>query len=63
MIAQVSEYSFEEVNKNLENLERATNDYEHSSSYEIVALMKAIVPEFKSNSSIFEVLDTSKKAL
>ena len=63
MIAQVSEYSFEEVNKSLENLERATNDYEHSSSYEIVALMKAIVPEFKSNSSIFEVLDTSKKAL
>lgn len=52
--AQVSEYFYEEVCQNLNLLEDLMGD---KNELKMVALMKEIVPEFKSNYSRFEVLD------
>lgn len=52
--AQVAEYPYEEVSRNLDLLEDLIND---KNELKMVALMKEIVPEFKSNYSKFEVLD------
>ncbi len=53
--AQVSEYFYEEVCQHLNLLEDLMSD---KNELKMVALMKEIVPEFKSNYSRFEVLDT-----
>jgi FlaA1/EpsC-like NDP-sugar epimerase len=53
--AHVSEYLYEEVCQNLNLLEDLMGD---RNELKMVALMKEIVPEFKSNYSRFEVLDT-----
>lgn len=53
--AQVSEYAYEEVCQHLNLLEDLIED---RNELKMVALMKEIVPEFKSNYSRFEVLDT-----
>ena len=52
--AQVSEYIYEEVCQHLNLLEDLIED---RNELKMVALMKEIVPEFKSNYSRFEVLD------
>ena len=53
--AQVSEYLYEHVCQHLDLLEDMIED---RNELKMVALMKEIVPEFKSNYSRFEVLDT-----
>ena len=53
-IAEVREYDFAEVEKNIEELVSLSNSYE---SMKIVAKMKEMVPEFKSNNSVFQQLD------
>ena len=52
--AMVSEYEYSEVCKDLDLLEDLIAD---KNELKMVALMKEIVPEFKSNYSRFEVLD------
>jgi FlaA1/EpsC-like NDP-sugar epimerase len=52
--AQVSEYFYDEVCRNLDLLEDLIHD---RNELKLVALMKEIVPEFKSNYSKFEILD------
>jgi FlaA1/EpsC-like NDP-sugar epimerase len=54
--AKVREYSFDETNKLIELFEDLLKD---KNELKMVALMKEIVPEFKSNYSRFEVLDES----
>jgi hypothetical protein len=53
--AQVSEYLHDMVCQHLNLLEDLMTD---RNELKMVALMKEIVPEFKSNYSRFEVLDT-----
>jgi hypothetical protein len=54
MIAKVQEYSYEEINRYVELFEDLVNDKNELKS---VALMKELVPEYKSNYSRYEVLD------
>ena len=59
MIAQVREYDFPLVSNQINELiERAERHY----VYESVALMKELVPEFISNNSSYEKLDTKKNS-
>ncbi|WP_257668870.1 polysaccharide biosynthesis protein [Parapedobacter tibetensis] len=58
MIAKVRDYDFETVEKQIDLLiKTAKNQNER----EIVLKMKELVPEFKSNNSIYEELDKKKK--
>ncbi len=57
-IAKVRTVIFEYMNKSLKDLIFCA---ENGNDWECVALMKAIVPEFISNNSKFEKLDTKKK--
>lgn len=58
MIAKVREYDFHSVNQKIEELiSSASMHY----TYETVAVMKELVPEFISNNSVFESLDSVKK--
>jgi len=57
MIAKVQEYSFSEINKYVELFIDLVDD---RNELKMVALMKELVPEFKSNYSRFEVLDNSE---
>lgn len=54
LIARVREYDFNEISKSIEKL---TSLFDGQNNTEIVRLMKEIVPEFKSNNSIYENLD------
>ncbi len=54
MIAKVREYDYDEVSKKIEEL--ITNSY-YGKNFLTVRQMKKIVPEFKSNNSIYEKLD------
>jgi FlaA1/EpsC-like NDP-sugar epimerase len=56
MKAKVAEYPYEEVLKDIELLGDLMND---QNELKMVAMMKEMVPEFKSNYSRFEVLDRS----
>ncbi len=56
MIAKVREYAYPEVNNYIELFYDLVND---RNELKMVALMKELVPEFRSNYSRFEVLDTS----
>ncbi len=58
MIAKVSEYSFIEISEHISSLQESIENC--SDDYLIVSLMKEIVPEFKSNSSAFGILDKSE---
>ena len=59
LIAQVREYDFPLVSNQINELiERAERHY----VYESVALMKELVPEFISNNSSYEKLDTKKNS-
>ncbi len=55
MKAKISEYMYDEVCRNLDLLEDLIYD---KNELKMVTLMKEIVPEYKSNYSRFEVLDT-----
>ena len=57
MIAKVEEYSYVEINKYIELFDDLVND---PNELKMVALMKELVPEFKSNYSRYEVLDQVK---
>ncbi len=54
MIAKVPQYSYEEINRYIELFNDLVNDRNELKS---VALMKELVPEYKSNYSRYEVLD------
>jgi FlaA1/EpsC-like NDP-sugar epimerase len=54
LIAKTREESFEVVKKNVQMLINSVQDYDE---LKLVGMMKYIVPEFKSNSSKFELLD------
>ena len=56
-IAQVREYDYADAVKAVDNLERLSRDVR---IIEMVKYMKAIVPEYKSQNSQFEKLDTNK---
>ncbi len=54
MIAQVEEYDFNEINPKIDTMMVGLNS---ESNEALVAKMKSLVPEFKSNNSIYESLD------
>ena len=54
MIAKVRKYDFKDVQKQFKELISLQKDHDN---YEIVKKMKLIVPEFKSQNSIYEKLD------
>ena len=56
-IAQVREYNYDEVNREIEELVDISKQFDNMAT---VRKMKAIVPEYKSNNSVYEVLDTEK---
>jgi FlaA1/EpsC-like NDP-sugar epimerase len=58
MIAKVQEYSYREINNYVELFQDLVND---RNELKMVALMKELVPEFRSNYSRFEILDAAKK--
>ena len=53
-IAEVREYDYEQANKEIEELIEIATKYDNMAT---VAKMKAIVPEYKSNNSVYEKLD------
>lgn len=53
-IAQVREYDYDEVNKEIDELVDIANRFDNM---ETVRKMKEIVPEYKSNNSVYEILD------
>ena len=53
-IAQVREYDYEKVNNDIESLVEISKQYDDMAT---VKKMKDIVPEFKSNNSVYEQLD------
>ena len=57
MIAKTREYHFETIDKQIEELINLSCDYKDR---HVVVKMKEIVPEFKSNNSIYEELDREK---
>jgi FlaA1/EpsC-like NDP-sugar epimerase len=58
MIAKVQEYSYTEINKYVELFNDLVYD---RNELKMVALMKELVPEYKSNYSRYEVLDKHKE--
>ncbi len=57
LIAKVQEYSYLEINKYVELFTDLVND---RNELKMVALMKELVPEYKSNYSRYEVLDNNR---
>jgi FlaA1/EpsC-like NDP-sugar epimerase len=58
MIAKVKEYDFEAVSKAIDSLILSFGEQNNT---HIVKQMKALVPEFKSNNSVYEALDLDKE--
>ena len=56
-IAQVREYDYEDVCRDIEELIEISKAYDNM---ETVRKMKQIVPEYKSNNSVYEVLDQAE---
>ena len=54
-IAQVREYDFQEVSREIDRLIEISRRYD---DMETVRQMKCIVPEYRSNNSVYEVLDS-----
>jgi len=54
MVAQVREYDFEMIDKHIDELIKLSCEYK---DLQVVIKMKEIVPEYKSNNSIYEELD------
>ncbi len=57
LIARVQEYSYDEINRYVDLFHDLVND---RNELKMVALMKELVPEYKSNYSRYEVLDTQR---
>jgi FlaA1/EpsC-like NDP-sugar epimerase len=57
LIAKVQQYSYDEINKYVELFIDLVND---RNELKMVALMKELVPEYKSNYSRYEVLDSKR---
>ncbi len=53
-IAQVREYDYDQVNQEIEELVDISKQFDDMAT---VRKMKLIVPEYKSNNSVYEVLD------
>ena len=53
-IAEVREYDFAQVSKDVDELIEISKQYDDMAT---VAKMKEIVPEYRSNNSVFETLD------
>ena len=53
-IAEVRQYDYDEVNKSIEELTEIAKEFDNMAT---VKKMKEIVPEYKSNNSVYEVLD------
>jgi FlaA1/EpsC-like NDP-sugar epimerase len=60
MIAKVKPYEFSEVEKNINDL---ITLFKSQNNTAIVSKMKEIVPEFKSNNSVYEELDVNYKTI
>ena len=58
MIAKVQEYKYEEIDRYVDLFNDLVND---RNELKMVALMKELVPEYRSNYSRYEVLDKGKK--
>lgn len=58
MIAKVQEYPYQEIDRYVELFNDLVND---KNELKMVALMKELVPEYRSNYSRYEVLDKEKK--
>lgn len=58
MIAKVQEYPYEEINRFIDLFHDLIND---KNELKMVALMKELVPEYRSNYSRYEILDKEKK--
>ena len=56
-IAQVREYDYDEVSREIDELVDIAKQFDNM---ETVRKMKQIVPEYKSNNSVYEVLDNAK---
>ena len=56
-IAEVREYDFSEVSRQIDELVEISGQYNDMNT---VRKMKEIVPEFKSNNSVYEELDGEK---
>ena len=56
-IAQVREYDFDDVSREIDDLVETAKTF---NKMETVRKMKHIVPEYKSNNSVYEVLDGEK---
>ena len=56
-IAQVREYDYDEVSREIDELVEIAKQFDNM---ETVRKMKQIVPEYKSNNSVYEVLDNAK---
>ena len=57
-IAQVREYDFDEVSREIDDLVETAKTFD---KMETVRKMKHIVPEYKSNNSVYEVLDGERE--
>lgn len=57
-IAQVREYDYDEVSREIDELVDIAKQFDNM---ETVRKMKQIVPEYKSNNSVYEVLDKEEK--
>jgi FlaA1/EpsC-like NDP-sugar epimerase len=55
-IAQVREYDYDKVNRDIEELTEIAKQFDDMAT---VKKMKEIVPEYKSNNSVYEVLDNA----
>lgn len=55
MVAQVREYDFQTISASVANLIKLSTQYKDR---RVVMMMKELVPEFKSNNSIYEELDS-----
>ena len=58
-IAEVRQYDYDEVNRSIEELIDTAKGFENMAT---VKKMKEIVPEYKSNNSVYEVLDKAQGA-
>ena len=56
-IAKVREYDYDEVSREIDDLVEIAKQFDNM---ETVRKMKQIVPEYKSNNSVYEVLDNAK---
>jgi len=60
MVAQVREYNFQSINTHISQLIKLSCQYKDR---QVVIKMKEIVPEFKSNNSIYEELDIPDESI